>query len=86
MIGIIGRGFVGSAVQFGFSPNVGFDIKIRVYDKDPSKSTHTLEQVVNKSEIVFISIPTPSFIDGKINLELLDNCLNDINKISNYKA
>ena len=86
MIGIIGRGFVGSAVQFGFSPNVGFDEKIRVYDKDPSKSTHTLENVVNKSEIVFISIPTPSFSNGKINLDLLDNCLNDINKISNKKA
>jgi len=86
MIGIIGRGFVGSAVQFGFSPNVGFDETIRVYDKDPSKSTHTLEQVVNKSKIVFISIPTPSYEDGKINLELLDKCLNDINKISNKKA
>ena len=24
-IGIIGKGFVGSAVQFGFSPNVGCD-------------------------------------------------------------
>ena len=86
MIGIIGRGFVGSAVQFGFSPNVGFDETIRVYDKDPSKSTHTLEQVVNKSKIVFISIPTPSYENGKINLELLDKCLNDINKISNKKA
>ena len=37
-IGIIGRGFVGSAVEFGFSPNTGCDAEIRVYDKDPSKS------------------------------------------------
>ena len=37
-IGIIGKGFVGSAVQHGFSPNVGCDAEVRVYDKDPSRS------------------------------------------------
>ena len=47
-VGIIGRGFVGSAVQFGFSPNVGCDAELRVYDKDISKSTHTLEETVNE--------------------------------------
>ena len=40
-IGIIGRGFVGSAVEFGFSPNTGCDAEVRVYDKDPTKSIHT---------------------------------------------
>ena len=48
-IGIIGKGFVGSAVQFGFSPNTGCDAEVRVYDKDPSKSIDTLEDTVNKS-------------------------------------
>ena len=37
-IGIVGKGFVGTAVQHGFSPNVGCDAEVRVYDKDPSKS------------------------------------------------
>ncbi len=45
-IGIIGKGFVGSAVQFGFSSSVGVDAEIKVYDKDQSKSTHTLQEVV----------------------------------------
>ena len=48
-IGIIGRGFVGSAVEFGFSPNTGCDADMRVYDKDPLKSLHTLKETVNKS-------------------------------------
>ena len=47
-IGVVGRGFVGSAVQFGFSPRVGCDAEVRVYDVDPSKSTHTLEETVNQ--------------------------------------
>ena len=47
-IGIIGRGFVGSAVEFGFSAQTGAkDVMVRVFDKDPSKSVHTLEETVN---------------------------------------
>ena len=54
-IGIIGRGFVGSAVEFGFSAQTGCDAEVRVYDKDPTKSTHTLEETVNESDVIFIS-------------------------------
>ena len=36
-IGIVGRGFVGSAVEFGFSPQTGCDCKIFAYDKVKSK-------------------------------------------------
>jgi len=82
-IGIIGKGFVGSAVQFGFSPNVGCDADVKVYDKDINKSTHSLDEVVNDSEYVFISVPTPASNDGKINLEILDNCLREIDSVSN---
>ncbi len=81
-IGIIGKGFVGSAVQFGFSPNVGCDADVKVYDKDINKSTHSLDEVVNDSEYVFISVPTPASNDGKINLDILDNCLREIDSVS----
>ena len=81
-IGIIGKGFVGSAVQFGFSPNVGCDADVKIYDKDPNRSTHTLDEVVNESDFVFISVPTPAWEDGKINLEILDSCISDISNIS----
>ena len=81
-IGIIGKGFVGTAVQYGFSPNVGCDAEVKVFDIVPSKSTHTLDQVVNESDIIFISVPTPSFADGGIDLTLLEGCLNDISAVS----
>ena len=81
-IGVVGRGFVGSAVQFGFSPQVGCDAEVRVYDIDPSKSTHTLEETVNESDFVFLSVPTPSNGDGSINIDILDNALNNINEVS----
>jgi len=80
-IGIIGFGFVGSAVRFGFSPNTGCDAEIKVFDKDKNKSTDSLEVVVNDSDFVFVSVPTPSNKDGKINLDVVDSVLNDINNV-----
>ena len=81
-IGIVGNGFVGSAVQYGFSPNVGVDAEVRVYDLNPNKSTHTLEETVNESDIIFLSVPTPANKNGSINIDILDKALNDINKVS----
>jgi len=79
-IGIIGNGFVGSAVRYGFSPNVGVDADVKVYDKNPNKSTHTLEEVVTKSDVIFLSVPTPSNKDGSMNLDIVDSALADISK------
>ena len=80
-IGIIGRGFVGSAVEFGFSAQTGCDAELRSYDIDPSKSTHTLEEVVNGTDVVFISVPTPSNPDGSIHLDIIESVLSDIREV-----
>jgi len=82
-IGVIGNGFVGGAVEFGFSPNVGCDAEVRVYDKNPNKSTHGLEETVNKSDFIFLSVPTPANEDGSINLDILEGALKDINEVHN---
>ena len=81
-IGIIGRGFVGSAVEFGFSPNTGCDAEVRVYDKDPSKSLHSLEETVNESNIIFLSVPTPSNKDGSMNLDIVRQALQDVSDVN----
>ena len=69
-IGIIGKGFVGTAVAHGFSESVGYKSTIRIFDKEPSKSLNTLEEVVELSDFIFISVPTPSNEDGSINLKI----------------
>ena len=81
-IGIVGKGFVGSAVHNGFSPNTGCDAKVRVYDKNPLRSLHTLEETVNESDFIFISVPTPARSDGHIDLTILNDAINDINEVS----
>jgi len=84
-IGIIGRGFVGSAVEFGFSAQTGCDAQIKVYDKDPAKSIHTLEDTVNKSDFIFLSVPTPSNKDGSMHLGILESVLQDIQVVNKRK-
>ena len=81
-IGIIGKGFVGTAVAHGFSQGVGYDANILIYDKDPSKSQNTLKEVVDQSDLFFVSVPTPSNKDGSINLHIVDNVIDNINNIS----
>ena len=50
-IGIIGFGFVGSSVAYGFSAQTGFDqAELRIFDKNPAKSTHTLDEVLKESQ------------------------------------
>ena len=80
-IGIIGNGFVGSAVHFGFSPQIGCDAEVRVYDKDPMKSLNLLSDTIHESDFIFLSVPTPSNIDGSINIDYVDSALNDISEI-----
>lgn len=75
-VGIIGNGFVGSAIAFGF----GLHADIKIYDKNTTKSVHTLEEVVNNSEVVFLSVPTPMDLNnsGQIDLSILDNAFKEI--------
>lgn len=59
-IGVIGYGFVGQATGTGFASNP----KNKVFWFDKFKeSPNTLEEVVEKSDFIFISVPTPIFDD-----------------------
>ena len=83
-IGIIGNGFVGSSVAFGFSPQTGCDAEVMIYDKDESKSLHSLSDVVNESDFIFVSVPTPSNKDGSINIDIVEDVFDEMNQ-HNYR-
>ena len=53
-IGIIGAGFVGGAIARGFA----LAANIKIYDKDPNRAVHSLEDVCS-SDYVFLCLPTP---------------------------
>ena len=84
-IGIVGRGFVGSAVEFGFSPQTGCDVNnMYIYDKNESRSLHSLEDVVVYSDFIFLSVPTPSNSDGSINLSYVEDALQEMSEIYSH--
>jgi len=83
-IGIVGNGFVGSSVAFGFSPQTGCDAEIKIYDKDESKSTNTMSETL-ESDFIFVSVPTPSNEDGSINLDIVYDCFHEMSMLNKRK-
>ncbi len=81
-IGIIGKGFVGTAVAHGFSTQTGFGASIKIYDKDPVKSINSLNETVNESDFIFLSVPTPSKKDGSIDLSILKDAIKSIDSVN----
>lgn len=66
-IGIVGHGFVGKAVDFGFCRNV------EKYVVDPIYNTFTPTGLKEfDPSIVFIAVPTPSMFDGSIDSTILE--------------
>tara|TARA_R100001369_G_scaffold17444_1_gene32786 strand:+ start:2371 stop:3213 length:843 start_codon:yes stop_codon:yes gene_type:complete len=72
-IGIIGNGFVGNSVAFGFSPTH----EVKIHDKDPKKNLNTLKEVL-ECDYVFVCVPTPMNPDGSINLDIVHKALQEI--------
>lgn len=82
-LGIIGYGIVGQALAYGFSqPEIKNKYEIRYYDK--FKDTDTLEDVVTKSEFIFICLPTPMKEDESgIDLTIIEESIAEITKMTN---
>jgi|TARA_R110000744_G_scaffold342569_2_gene447768 UDPglucose 6-dehydrogenase len=72
-IGIIGNGFVGESQAFAFSPTT----YVRIFDIDPLKATHTLEETLEQ-EFVFICLPTPMTMDGVQDISYIEKFFKSI--------
>ena len=72
-IGIIGNGFVGNSIAFGFSPTH----EIKVHDKDPKRNLNTIEEVL-ECDFIFVAVPTPMNEDGSISLKVVEKALQEI--------
>ena len=77
-IGIIGCGFVGEALYEGFH---NF-FSIEIYDKYASdkSSCETLEELCEKTKILFLCLPTPMNSDGSCNISIVEETIRIINQ------
>ena len=75
-IGIVGQGYVGTAVKEIFSKHYN----VETYDLDKDKcSVDYLEDIVELSNIIFICVPTPMKKDGSCDTSIVEAVVKDIN-------
>jgi UDPglucose 6-dehydrogenase len=79
-IGIIGQGFVGSAVREGMKNH--FDIL--AFDKDPNKysNVESIYHVVESTDLTFLCVPTPMRKNGSCDLTIVRNALTEISDVA----
>tara|TARA_R110000823_G_scaffold86112_1_gene192731 strand:+ start:440 stop:1288 length:849 start_codon:yes stop_codon:yes gene_type:complete len=77
-IGIIGQGFVGTAIYEGLRNFY----HIETYDIVESKSSTTLEKLVISADIIFQCLPTPMKKTGECDLSIVENSLENIDLLS----
>jgi len=77
-IGIIGQGFVGSAIREGLCPFYN----IITYDIDTARrNCSTLDEVIDAADIIFQCLPTPMKRSGECDIRLVESSLNAINTL-----
>ena len=76
-IGIIGQGFVGTAVNEGLAKHYN----IETYDIAKDSTCSSLEELYSKSTIIFLCLPTPMEKDGSCHLGIIEPVLEELNEL-----
>jgi UDPglucose 6-dehydrogenase len=77
-IGIIGMGYVGTALKEGFKDYY----KIETYDLDSSLSScNSIKTLISKVEVIFLCVPTPMDRNGSCDLSIVENIIDEINSL-----
>lgn len=85
VISIIGSGFTGAAVGMGLERLGHKVIFYDVQEKDLPNFTQDLNHAIHNSSVSFICVPTPTLINGEIDLSYLKSSVASIGKNLRYK-
>ena len=75
-IGIVGQGYVGTAVRAIFEKH--YDVFTFDLDKDKS-SCNSISELVGNTDIIFVCVPTPMNKDGSCNTDIVEDVIEKIN-------
>ena len=76
VIGIIGQGFVGSAMNEFFRRK----LKVVTYDKYKPETGTTLENVVKNSDVIFVCVPTPMRKNGECYTGIVEEVFEELHR------
>ena len=74
IIGIVGQGFVGTAVKEGFKDY----FNIETYDIAKESTCSSLKELYNESNIIFVCLPTPMERSGACHLGIIEPVLEEL--------
>ena len=73
-IGIVGQGYVGTAVKEVFSKHY----KTNTFDLNGDCTCTDIEDLVDKSDIIFVCVPTPMKKDGSCDTSIVESVVDEI--------
>ena len=76
-IGIVGQGYVGSAVKEVFSKHY----ETNTFDLNGKCNCKDIEDLVDKSDIIFVCVPTPMKKDGSCDTSIVEGVVKNIDDI-----
>jgi len=76
-IGIVGQGYVGTAVKEVFSKHY----KTNTFDLNGDCTCTDIEDLVDKSDIIFVCVPTPMKKDGSCDTSIVESVVDDIEDV-----
>jgi len=80
-IGIVGQGYVGTAVKTVFEKH--YDTN--TFDLNGNCNCGSLDELVEKSNIIFVCVPTPMKKDGSCDTSIVESVVRDINELVVYR-
>jgi nucleotide sugar dehydrogenase len=78
-IGVIGQGFVGTAVREGFVDIVN----VYTYDINKDSTCSSIADLCKQTKIIFVCVPTPMTPDGACSTVIVESVVEEINQVGN---
>jgi UDP-glucose 6-dehydrogenase len=82
ILGIVGQGFVGTALNEGLKQY----FQIETYDITKASTCKSLEELSEKSDVVFVCLPTPMKMNGSCHIGIVEDTLLGLDVISKCKT
>ena len=77
-IGIVGQGFVGSAVREGMAH--AYDVQTFDIDDSKNPTVKNISELVDVTdEVIFVCLPTPMNSKGRCDIRIVESAISDIN-------
>ena len=82
IVGIVGQGFVGTALNEGLKQY----FQIETYDINKASTCKSLQELSEKSDVVFVCLPTPMKDNGSCHIGIVQDTLLELDTISKCKT